>query len=46
MIEPLFAGVLALLGWMIKENTKALNKLSLAVQFCPNNQKNKKKIKG
>ena len=52
IVETLAGGILALLGWMIKENTKAQNrigasleKLALNIAYCPLNNKIKKSIK-
>jgi len=52
IIETLAGGILALLGWMIKENTKAINKISGSLEklannvaYCPLNNKIKKSIK-
>lgn len=45
ILETMVTGLLALISYMIKENTKALNKLSENVAYCPLNKKIKEKIK-
>lgn len=52
LIESLSMGLLALLGYMVRENTKAQNRISGSLEnlahniaYCPTNKKNKKNIK-
>lgn len=52
IIESVTLGLLGLVGFMVKENTKAQNRISASLEnlahniaYCPTNQKNKKNIK-
>lgn len=45
IVETVTVGLLGLLGYMIKENTRAMKDISKAISYCPTNQKNKKNIK-
>ena len=46
ILETLTAGLLGLVGYMVKKNTTAMERIADNISYCPTNQKYKKKIKG
>ena len=46
IIESITLGLLALVSYMVKENTKAMREVAASINYCPTNRRNKKTIKG